>query len=55
MAGNGLKWNGLITDLGILKVWDLKTGGLDIGEFPIGWGKTGSPGLVFFVFCLKEN
>ena len=47
MAGNGLKWNGIITVLGIWGVFDLKNGGLDIWGFPFGSGKTRLPGLVF--------
>ena len=27
IAGHGLKWDGLITDLGIWGVWDMKIGG----------------------------
>ena len=54
MAGNGWKWfqmewsNYSSGDLGVR---DIKTGGLDIGFFPIGSGKTRYPGLVFlFLF-----
>ena len=37
---------GLFAGLGIWGVWFLKTGGWGIGIFPIGSGKTRSPGLV---------
>ena len=47
VAGNGLKWNGIITVLGIWGVLELKTGGLAIWGFQFGSGKTRSPGLVF--------
>ena len=53
MAGNGLKWNGIITVPGILGVLDLKSRGLDIEVNPFGSGNTRSPGL-FFGFCFKE-
>jgi len=53
MAGNGLKWNGIITVPGIWGVLDLKIRGLDIEVFPFGSGNTRSPGLVFG-FCFKE-
>ena len=53
MAGNGLKWNGIITVPGIWGVLDLKIRGLDIEVFLFGSGNTRSPGLVFG-FCFKE-
>jgi len=53
MAGNGLKWNGIITVPGIWGVLDLKIRGLDIEVFPFGSGNTRSLGL-FFGFCFKE-
>ena len=49
MAGNGLKWDGLITVLGIWGVWDMKIGG--IWGFPIGSGTNKSPGLVLHAFA----
>ena len=53
MAGNGLKWNGILTVPGIWGVLDLKIRGLDIEAFPFGSGNTRSPGL-FFGFYFKE-
>ena len=45
MAGNGLKWDGLIIVLGIWDLRDMKIKGLGIGGFLIGSVKTRSPGF----------
>ena len=47
MAGKGLKWDGLITVFWVWGVWEIQIGGLGIGGFSIGSGKTRSPGLVW--------
>ena len=57
MAGNCLKWDGIITVFQIWGDWDMKIGELGIRGFPIGSCKTRSPGLVCIIqiYSLKKH